>query len=283
MTDLATDLDITPPPNLDTIIVDLIQLRAHHRTQAARHDLEAARLGRALRELHGLTDIDEALEHGDVDHDTATASGWQVVNEPHAPADPAMFALVDAEPATDGATEPAPELDLPVETQRTLDPPTEPAAVKQARPARESRHDWDAIALWIAAAKSNGTYSTAALAERFDVPTSTAKNWVGECRRRGLNVDPPAPTETSTELADHPSSTTKILLAEIADTYREALSVGRRPIQTLVDRYDVDRAIAQGWVNQCRKVGLLPPRTEPQVEATAPHRASPRHQSAVAL
>jgi hypothetical protein len=52
--------------------------------------------------------------------------------------------------------------------------------------------DYDAIAEWIKAAKAAGTYSQTVLAQHFNVPLTTAKNWITGCKKRGLLFEPVA-------------------------------------------------------------------------------------------
>lgn len=65
-------------------------------------------------------------------------------------------------------------------------------------------------------------------------------------------------------------------LEDIAAAYKDADEAGRRPIAAIAGRWDVDRAVAQEWVNLTRAAGHLPPRDEPQVARTAPVAARPR-------
>jgi hypothetical protein len=61
-----------------------------------------------------------------------------------------------------------------------------------------------------------------------------------------------------------PPATTVPDLAVIADLYVTALKTGRRPIQAIMEKYNVDRASAKLWPTLCRDAGLLPPRDQPQ-------------------
>ncbi|MEO6124349.1 MAG: hypothetical protein ABIR32_11620 [Ilumatobacteraceae bacterium] len=53
-------------------------------------------------------------------------------------------------------------------------------------------------------------------------------------------------------------------LSAIADLYVTALQSGRRPIQAIMEKYNVDRESAKSWPQLCRDAGLLPPRDQPQ-------------------
>lgn len=69
------------------------------------------------------------------------------------------------------------------------EPPPEVVHVA-AKPSRKggprTTVDYDAIAEWIKAAKVAGTYSQSVMAEHFNVPVTTAKNWIVGCKKRGL-------------------------------------------------------------------------------------------------
>jgi hypothetical protein len=64
-------------------------------------------------------------------------------------------------------------------------------------------------------------------------------------------------------------------LTVIAGIYLDSLRNGRRPIEALMERFNVDRASAKGWPALCREAGLLPARDQPQLVA-APHDTSQR-------
>jgi hypothetical protein len=63
---------------------------------------------------------------------------------------------------------------------------------------------------------------------------------------------------------------------EVARVYLEAVA---EVIQALMDHFGVTREVAKNWPPRLRKQGLLPPRDQPQVPATAPVRAAPRYMS----
>jgi hypothetical protein len=54
-------------------------------------------------------------------------------------------------------------------------------------------------------------------------------------------------------------------LSLIAGIYIDSIRNGRRPIQVLMERFNVDRESANGWPTLCRAAGLLPARDQPQV------------------
>lgn len=56
-------------------------------------------------------------------------------------------------------------------------------------------------------------------------------------------------------------------LEVIAELYLTALRSGRRPIQAIMEKYNVDRESAKAWPALCRDAGFLPPRDQPQFVA----------------
>jgi hypothetical protein len=56
-------------------------------------------------------------------------------------------------------------------------------------------------------------------------------------------------------------------LAVIAALYATATRAGQRPIEALMQKFNVDRESAKAWPQLCREAGLLPPRDQPQVDA----------------
>lgn len=76
-----------------------------------------------------------------------------------------------------------------------------------------------------------------------------------------------------------PAATSVPDLAVIASVYLESLRSGRRPIEALMERFNVDRVSAKGWPTLCREAGLLPARDQPQIVA-APDDTSHRYRVA---
>ena len=64
-------------------------------------------------------------------------------------------------------------------------------------------------------------------------------------------------------------------LTVIATVYLDSLRSGRRPIEALMEKFNVDRDSAKGWPALCRVAGLLPARDQPQI-AAAPDDTSHR-------
>ena len=85
-----------------------------------------------------------------------------------------------------------------------------------------------------------------------DVETSTARPPVVH-----------APVDTNFR----PQATSVPDLAVIAGIYLDSLRNGRRPIESLMERFNVDRDSAKGWPALCRDAGLLPARNQPQIVA----------------
>ncbi len=62
-----------------------------------------------------------------------------------------------------------------------------------------------------------------------------------------------------------PRATSVPELSVIAGIYLDSLRSGQRPIQALMERFNVDRDSAKAWPALCRVAGLLPARDQPQV------------------
>lgn len=237
---------MTDTDTLDRVVVLLIEARDHLYGEIDALDDEEiiARtrldeiIGRRAQRAAALTDLEQLIAN----HHTSGADGERHTDR-----------LQSAAVATPAAhIEPAP---APVATSN------------EGRPSgprgRPPRFEYPTIAAWITEAEAAGTYTTAALAAHFDVPLSTAKNWRSRCLALGLLA-------AEVVVAGPAPAVEEVPLEEIAATYLEAVSVDRKPIQTLVDRYDIDRTTANQWVTRCREQGLLPPRNEPQIPAEAP-------------
>ena len=70
---------------------------------------------------------------------------------------------------------------------------------------------------------------------------------------------------TSVDTNLRPQATSVPELSLIAGIYLDSLRNGRRPIQALMERFNVDRESAKGWPALCRTAGLLPARDQPQI------------------
>jgi hypothetical protein len=96
-------------------------------------------------------------------------------------------------------------------------------------------------------------------------------------------VDPDAQTKAPVSAAPaarvdtnfRPQATVVPDLAVIAGIYLDAVRSGRRPIEALMERFNVDRDSAKGWPALCRDARLLPARDQPQI-AAAPDDTSHR-------
>jgi hypothetical protein len=62
-----------------------------------------------------------------------------------------------------------------------------------------------------------------------------------------------------------PPATSVPDLSVVAGIYLDSLRSGRRPIQALMERFNVDRESAKAWPSLCRTAGLLPARDQPQL------------------
>lgn len=245
-------------------------------TLVATRDALLEDLGRIDAALTALTPPVTDGEWILVNREPATPEQIERLNE--------QFALVDAT-AVDGAEyqqhRPADDVTAPASSAAVADPPPSKdnlrnelgvEKVRNPHGGRPRVHDYEQIAMWIYSARENGTFSVPALAERFGVEVTVAKNWTTRCRQLGYAIDPPAPATTTPAI-----DLEGFDLDEVASTYKEAFTVGRRPVQTIIDRYDVTRDTARALVARCRAEGLLPPRDEPPVAAEAPQQVR-RHQ-----
>ena len=146
------------------------------------------------------------------------------------------------------------------------------ATAAPARPATATGVSLDEVAAVVAAGHAAGQLPLAALVAHFGKPESTVKNWLHRARTAGLIA--PSPRAAIKVIEDNTLPTVPVNmppLQEIADTFREAVAVSRKPIQTIVDRYDCTREVANEWVALARAAGLLPPKGEPVTVTDAPH------------
>lgn len=145
-----------------------------------------------------------------------------------------------------------------------------PAPQRRGRPRSGAVPPLEDVAAVANAAIAAGNMPLGALADHFGKPASTVRNWLYRARKARL-VDP-EPSGVRV-IEDHTVPEVPVPMPElqlVADTYREAVTVGRKPIQTIVDRFDATREQAHEWVNLARAAGLLPPRDEPQVPGVLP-------------
>ena len=89
--------------------------------------------------------------------------------------------------------------------------------------------------------------------------------------RGSRGAGPATPVDTNFR----PHATSVPELSVIAGIYLDSLRNGRRPIEALMERFNVDRDSAKGWPALCREAGLLPARDQPQI-AAAPDDTSHR-------
>lgn len=138
---------------------------------------EAAMLKARVDQLQ--VEIDEAMDrHGVIHRAWQLLAGGQVAALiVEAAAAVTIDELLTAQPAPVEATAPTPR---PPWTA-----PAKTTATVGGRP-RGQGMDYGPIAAWINAAKADGTYSLGALAARFGVAETAAKNYVSRCRKFGL-------------------------------------------------------------------------------------------------
>lgn len=195
------------------------------------------------------------------------------IGEP-SPPEPAVMPAAPAAGTAKRAKKAAPvaaERPRQVERPVTPAPPKAPPAALER--AKERKPTLSSIAEVANAAIARGEPVGPALRAHFGKPQTTVNNWLSKLRRLDM-LTKPAKTASALRVVEDntlPATPPEAPpLAEVAATYKEAVEAGRRPIQTIVDRYDCTRADAQAWVNATRAAGLLPPRPEPQVPAELP-------------
>lgn len=97
--------------------------------------------------------------------------------------------------------------------------PSKPKAKSTRSPGRQSTVDYEAVAEVILEARAAGKPVTAALADHFNAPTSTVKNWVLRCKALGLldakparqpRAAAPAPVREAPPEPKPPANTTPI-------------------------------------------------------------------------
>ena len=81
--------------------------------------------------------------------------------------------------------------------------------------------------------------------------------------------DGPRAEASAVDTNFRPHATSVPELSVIAGVYLDSLRSGRRPIQALMERFNVDRESAKGWPALCRTAGLLPARDQPQILSVA--------------
>lgn len=157
--------------------------------------------------------------------------------------------------------------------------PTPAPAALPAKPPAPPAHrakrgvpGLDDVAQVVNTANANGVLPMPALIGHYNLPASTVKNWLKRARDAGLIAPSPRSNRRVVEDLDPspPKPDPLAILPEIAETFITACTVGRKPIQAIVDRYDIGRDLATEWVAQCRTAGLIRPKGEPVVHADAP-------------
>ena len=111
----------------------------------------------------------------------------------------------------------------------TVVKPSEAPGVSVSR-TRAGGIDLVEVARVVNDAQEAGRLPIPALVEHFRKPESTVKNWLHRARNAGMVTAPPKPNIRIVDPPPTPAS--RPPLDEIADTFREALTAGRKGIQT---------------------------------------------------
>lgn len=160
---------------------------------------------------------------------------------------------------------------VPTDPATTTTTPPASSSVKAGRPRSGGVPPLEEVAAVANAAIEAGQLPLEALVEHYGKPATTVRNWLYRARQAHLVATGSGSGLKVVE--DHTVPATPVPMPElqlVADTYVEAVTVGRKPIQTIVDRFDATRDQAHEWVALARAGGLLPPRDEPQVQAELP-------------
>ena len=163
--------------------------------------------------------------------------------------------------------------EVPTEPASELEVPAVPADTK--KPGRPRTVDYDEAAQVIADGHAAGVMPLLALMNHYKKPPAFANSLIRSLRRVGMMPEGPKANirivEDTTDPDQASPPDTPVIVppaAAGAGTFREAVRANRRPIQTIVDRYDCTREQAQEWVDAARAAGELPPKGEPVLPAT---------------
>lgn len=115
------------------------------------------------------------------------------------------------------------------------------------------------------------------IANRLGISVKGAEQAVIRARKKGLV--PPVGAPVSAAAAAGPAEPEpgnydpdEVDWEAVAACYKQAILDDRRPIDTISINFDVPRHVAKDWPTVCRRMGLLPPADQPQVETEpAPH------------
>ncbi len=165
-----------------------------------------------------------------------------------------------------------PAIEAAIERGRdTAPPPPAPAApsTRQKYPLSQVAEIWHSFPT----AKPGARYK--AIAMDLGITIKAAQQAVLRARLQGLIAavaDPRSllapPVEVAAPSADFDPDA--IDWEAVAACYKLAVTQNRRPIDTIAIEFDVPRHVAKDWPTVCRRLGLLPPADQPQVETDRP-------------
>jgi hypothetical protein len=171
--------------------------------------------------------------------------------------------IVDDRPSKPAVKPSATKPKAPKPNAKAAPIPRPPATKPSGRPTAV---DYAAVAADIVALRAAGTPISPVLAAKYRVPESTARNWPARCTKLGLLADekhtPIRVVEDHTGPDGDPIPFDPALVAE---TYLGAVRLGRRPVQTVADRFNLSHSMAVAYVAKARRMGALPPANEPQL------------------
>lgn len=142
-------------------------------------------------------------------------------------------------------------------------------------PGRPSKYTLEQVAdIWNSMPEpASSAMRTARIADQLGITQNAAQIASSRARKQGLiassargtpAVEAPAPS------ADFDPD--EVDWSAVAACYKQAILDNRRPIDTIAIEFDVARHVAKDWPTVCRRLGLLPPVGQPQVETDpAPH------------
>lgn len=117
-----------------------------------------------------------------------------------------------------------------------------------------------------------------AISEQLGISIKGAEQAVIRARKKGL-IPPTGAPVPAAEAAVEPAEPEpgnydpdEVDWEDVAACYKQAIIDGRRPIAAISDMFDVAHHVANDWPKVCRRMGLLPPADQPQVQTEpAPH------------
>lgn len=115
-----------------------------------------------------------------------------------------------------------------------------------------------------------------AIADQLEISIKGAEQAVIRARKKGLIPPTGAPAAVAAVEPAEPEpgnyDPDEVDWPAVAACYKRAIVDGRRPITAIAIDFDVPHHVAQDWPKVCRRMGLLPPADQPQVETDpAPH------------